>query len=469
LKLQFLGAAQTVTGSKTLISFSDKKFLVDCGLFQGPKEKRILNWEPFAHAKDISGVILTHAHIDHSGYIPKLVKEGFRGPIYCSQGTEDLCKIMLCDAGHLQEEDARFANRSGYSNHKPALPLFDEADAVESLKYFKAVERDVWHELIPGVSFRLLRSGHIIGSSFIQFSVETSNGSRIVTFSGDLGNGRLQTLKPPVSILESDYLILEGTYGDRVQSKTDPGPQLAEIINRVYSRGGVLVIPAFSVGRSQEILYLIRKLEDAGKIPKHPVYLDSPMANHATDIYLNHPEDHQLVLRNGELESPICTSSYFPVKSADESMLLCMKNGPMIVISAAGMLTGGRILHHLKHRISDSKNAVLFVGYQAEGTKGQLLQKGLADIRIHHETFSVEAEICTIDSLSAHADVDDIIAWLKGFKRPPKKILLNHGEPLALESLKNRIESELKFNVTIPKSNEVFNFSDDLIYRERVG
>lgn len=459
MKLQFLGAAQTVTGSKTLVSYGDKKYLVDCGLFQGPKEKRLLNWKPFENAADIDALLLTHAHIDHSGYIPKIVKEGFKGPIFCSQGTKDLCKILLLDSGKLQEEDARFANITGYSNHKPALPLYDQADAEKSLEYFKAIPRDEWIELTDKLNVRLLRSGHIIGSSFIQLSFQVQNGTKILTFSGDLGNGRSQTLKGPVSIGETDYLVLEGTYGDRKQPRNDPSTVLREIINRVAKRSGVLVIPAFSVGRTQDMLYLIRQLEDQNAIPKLAVYVDSPMANHATDVYLNHPEDHRLIVRDGTLVSPICTSHYETVKSPDDSMLLCMKDGPMIVISAAGMLTGGRILHHLKHRLPIKENAVLFVGYQAEGTKGRLLQQGIADIRIHHKTIPVEAEILTMEELSAHADADDTIEWLKHLRKPPECIFLNHGEPDALTAIASRIRQELGFKVVIPEPNKEIKLS----------
>lgn len=460
MKLQFLGAAQTVTGSKTLFTFGNKKYLIDCGLFQGPKEKRLLNWKVFEGAKDIDGIFLTHAHLDHSGYIPKLVKEGFRGPIYCSKGTFELAQILLQDAGRLQEEDARFANETQYSSHQPALPLYDENDAIKSFQFFKGLDRDHWYSVDSKVDLRLLRSGHIIGSSFTQLSFELENAVKILTFSGDLGNGRIQTLKGPVSVQESDFLVLEGTYGDRTQTKTDPSPRLAEVINEVHSRNGVLIIPAFSVGRTQEILFLIRKLEAENKIPKQPVYLDSPMANRATEVFIKFPEDHSPFLLENRLESPFTASHYTPVRSPDESMLLCMKNGPLIVVSAAGMLTGGRVMHHLKHRLGDERNGVLFVGYQAEGTKGRLLQEGLQSLRIHHEEVSVEATIYSMDSLSAHADADDIMEWLKGFKRLPSVIFLNHGEEKSLRALQQRIENQFPSKVIIPSPNSVYNLRD---------
>ncbi len=452
-----MGAAQTVTGSRTLLSYGGKRYLVDCGLFQGPKDKRLLNWEPFQDADKIDAVILTHAHIDHSGYLPKLVKEGFKGPIYCSEGTADLCEILLLDSAYLQEEDAKFANKTKHSRHDPALPLYTTHDAERALKQIKPVARDKWIQLAQGLSFIFKQSGHIIGSSFIQFNYQVENGSRLITFSGDIGNGRSEILRPPVAIQETDYLVLESTYGNRIQSRTDPGIILGEVINQVFEQKGVLVIPAFSVGRTQEILYYIRKLEDAGIVPKLPVFVDSPMANHATEVYLAHPEDHGLVFREGGLQPPICSTCYEAVKSVDESMMLCMRDGPIIVISAAGMLTGGRILHHLKHRLPDSKNIVLFVGFQAAETKGRLLQEGIIELQIHHQVVPVEAKIVTLDSLSAHADADDIMAWLKRFSKMPTKIFINHGELPASQALMERITKELGIECHIPNYNEMID------------
>ncbi|MCC6277556.1 MAG: MBL fold metallo-hydrolase [Oligoflexia bacterium] len=454
MKLRFLGAAQTVTGSKTLCTHRNRRFLVDCGLFQGAKPKRLLNWQPFQEAEKIDFVVLTHAHIDHSGYLPKLVKEGFKGPIYCSPGTRDLCEVLLLDSAKLQEEDASFANRTGHSHHRPALPLYTTRDAENALRLIQTVKQNDWVDLKDGLSLKLTRSGHIIGSSFVQLGLQGDYRSQLVTFSGDLGNGRSEIIKPPVSIPETDFLVLEGTYGDRLQPRGNVRDALRPLIHQIFERKGVMVIPAFSVGRTQEILYHLRVLEESRQIPTIPVYLDSPMANHATQIFLDHPEEHLLRFNNGELHSPICPSCYSAVKSADESMVLCMKDGPMIVISAAGMLTGGRILHHLKHRLPDRNNMVVFVGYQAEETKGALLQQGIPTIRIHHEEVAVDAEIKTIEALSAHADYQDILDWLKGLKQPPTKIFLNHGEPAALETLAQKIKATYNFNVMIPKPNE---------------
>ncbi len=419
---------------------------------------RAQNWDAFHDAKDLMAIFLTHAHLDHSGYIPKIVKEGFKGHIYSSQGTLDLCKILLRDAGRLQEEDAKFADRTGYSHHKPAIPLYDEIDAISSLNLFTALKQDEWHSINDDLNVRLLRSGHIIGSTFIQLGYKIdSDGYKTITFSGDLGNGRSPTLKPPLSISETDYLVIESTYGNRIHPKVKPSEEIEKIVNRVAAREGVLIIPAFSVGRTQDILYLLRKLEDENRIPKLPVYLDSPMATEATDVYIKHPEDHNLILNHRTLESPISTKNYKTVTSPDESMLLCMRDGPMIVVSAAGMLTGGRVMHHLSKRLSNSKNAILFVGFQAEGTKGRLLQEGIGELRIHHNVVPVEAEICTIESLSAHADQQDTLNWLKHLQKKPEMIFVNHGEVESALALAEKIKQEFGFNVCVPEKGQTFN------------
>lgn len=454
MRLKFLGAAKTVTGSRTLMRFNHHSFLVDCGLFQGPKAVRARNWEGPQGLENLSGVLLTHAHIDHSGYLPKLVRDGFRGPVFCSEATAELCKIMLLDAAHLQEEDARFANETKYSSHVPALPLYETKDALAAIDLLHPLPLNEWVELQPGIGFQFLRSGHILGSTFVQVQYSKGNASEILTFSGDLGNDRSKVIKPPVVISESDYLVLEATYGDRMQPRTDPLRPFGEIINRVIERNGTLVIPAFTVGRTQEMLYMIRELEQLKVIPKVPVYLDSPMAQDVTDLYLRFSDDLKLAERNQKLEAPFSPQDYREVKSADESMLLCMSDEAKIVISAAGMLTGGRILHHLKAKLPDEKSAVLFVGYQPEGTKGQLLRQGLRTIRIHHQLIHVEAEVLSLDSLSAHADSEDTIQWLKQFKRAPREVFLNHGEISGLEALRYRIQTELGWKARVVDQDE---------------
>lgn len=460
MKIKFIGAAMTVTGSRTQVQYNGARYYVDCGLFQGPREIREQNWQHDENASDLRALILTHAHIDHSGYIPRLVKQGFRGPIYCTQATADLCRVMLPDSGYLQEEDAAFANMKRHSRHDPALPLYTERDAVAALEYLRPVASDEWHPLEKGVSFRLMRSGHILGSSFVQFSYDNEHSSKILTFSGDLGNGRSVLLKEPVQISESDDLVLESTYGDRRQPRESLLAQLGAVINKVLKRGGTLVIPAFAVGRSQELLYLIHQLEEKGMIDKYDVYLDSPMALDATDLYLKHGEELKPEIVRDRTISPMRCTRFTPVRSADESMLLCMNTDPKIVISAAGMLTGGRVMHHLKSKLPDPQSGVLFVGYQVEQTKGYLLKNGLNSIRIHHQMVEVNAEIFSIDSLSAHADSQDIIEWVRGFSRKPKRIFLNHGEKNALEALKYRLVYELNIpNVIIPTPKEEFVLS----------
>jgi metallo-beta-lactamase family protein len=456
MKLQFLGAAKTVTGSRTLLTHRGKRILIDCGLFQGPKEKRLLNWEGFIDPKSVDAVILTHAHLDHSGYIPKFVKDGYSGPIFCSSATRDLCRILLQDAAHLQEEDADYANETKYSSHFPALPLYTAEDTLRALRLFRPIDREDWFPLFDHMQCRFLRSGHILGSRFVQIACDEVNGSETITFSGDLGNGRSRVIKPPLGNLETDTLILEATYGDRVQPREDPTIQLAPMISKVMARNGVLLIPAFSVGRTQEILLLIREMENQKTIPKCKVYLDSPMANHATDIYINHPEEHLLTIKGNEVSPPICTSDYTPVKSKQDSMSLCFKRGPMIVVSAAGMLTGGRVMHHLKSRITEKENAILFVGFQAEQTKGRLLQGGIKELRIHHQNYPVRAEIMTIDSLSAHADSLDTIEWLNSFRKLPRKIFINHGELNACTSLAAQLRLKFGVEVIVPSFSEEF-------------
>jgi metallo-beta-lactamase family protein len=456
MKITFLGAAQTVTGSRTLLEYHNHKYLMDCGLYQGPKEMRTLNWEATPYSNEIEHLILTHAHIDHSGLIPKFILDGFRGSILATKATCELCKIMLPDSGYLQEEDAYFANKTGHSKHKPALPLYTQKDATNSLKYFTARETNKWIELDESTHVRFLRAGHILGSSIVQFSLNHESGPNILTFSGDLGNGRSFILKDPETVTETDYLVLESTYGDRVQPKLDPCDYFAQTINKVIGRGGTLIIPAFAVGRTQELLYIIHKLEKENRIPIVPVYLDSPMAEKATNIYTF--LDGELKLNDSPNETfNFRTGNFKMVKSADDSMILCMSTEPKIVISAAGMLTGGRVLHHLKNHLPNSADAVLFVGYQAQGTKGLLLKNGLRKIRIHHQEVDVEAEIFSLDSLSAHADSDDIIRWVKNFTRPPKKVFLNHGEVNGLQALKYRLIHEANIQeVVIPSHGESF-------------
>lgn len=454
MKIRFAGAAETVTGSRNIISYGNRHILIDAGLFQGPKDSRNLNWYPNINAKKIDAIILTHAHIDHTGLVPKLYREGFRGKIYCTKATRDLCEIMLLDSAHLQEEDAHFANKAGYSHHIPALPLYTVEDAKNSLELFVTAERDATITIFHGLTARFTRSGHILGSSFVELSFLLDNDYQTITFSGDLGNGRSKIIKPPCFIQETDYLVIESTYGDRLQSRIDPKISLGEIIKDVARKQGVLVIPAFTVGRTQDLLHLIKLLEEENSIPALPVYVDSPMANAANKIFLNHPEEHLLMIENGSLVAPISPSQFTAVTSMEDSKRLMKKDGPMIIITASGMLTGGRVMHHLKERLPDSKNTILFVGFQAINTKGRLLQEGIKTLRIHHEEIPVNAEIKTIEGLSAHADYQDTLDWLAHLRRRPKMIFINHGEKIAAESLKKKIEERFNFPCYIPRYME---------------
>ncbi len=457
LKMKFWGAAREVTGSKTELTYQGRRYLVDCGLFQGERRLREQNWADLPHAAGIEAVVLTHAHIDHCGYLPRLVKQGFRGRVYCTDATAALVGVMLRDAAHLQEEDAAYANESGHSSHRPALPLFTLEDAERAIRLLTPLQRGAWTELCPGLSFRLIRSGHLLGSSFAQFSFRAGENNRLLTFSGDLGSERSLVIKGPDTVEESDYLVLEGTYGDKAHRPEGVENKLAELIKRVHSRKGTLLIPAFAVGRTQELLHMINTLESAGKIPSVPIYIDSPMALKATELYTRYEDDLRPVIDGRQLISSMDESRFIPVLTPQQSKALMAKRGPMIIISAAGMLTGGRVLHHLRARLPHRSNAVAFVGFQARGTKGRLLLHGIDRINIHHEAVPVEAEIVSLDGLSAHADSRELVAWTSRFRRPPGKIFLNHGEPEALQSLAYRLRGELGLlDVVIPHPGEEY-------------
>lgn len=436
--LDFLGAAGGVTGSRTLVRFDGYQVLLDCGLFQGPKDIRQKNWDPvLMPEKKVDAVVLTHAHLDHSGFLPRFFKQGWRGPVICSEGTADLLPVLLRDAAYLETEFANYANKTGYSNHRPALPLFTIEDVEKVLQQIRPQKRDIWIQLASDVSVRFVNAGHIIGASIVQFALAHKNGTKILTFSGDLGHPRSLTMRPPDPIQETDVLVLESTYGDRLHVRNDAVHELAEVALKTFQRRGVLVIPAFAVGRAQEVLYIIKLAEDAGLIPKVPVLLDSPMSKIATKVFFDHPEDHKegLQFTRGTTEDRFLPSKFETTISADDSLLACMREGPMIVISAAGMLNGGRILHHLKSRLPHAENTILFCGYQAEGTKGRTLQDRpdhLSKLRIHHKEVPIEAEIATIASLSAHGDFQDIAEWLQRMSKPPSHVLINHGEPPAM-------------------------------------
>ncbi len=445
MKLTFLGATGTVTGSKYLLEHAGTRTLIDCGLFQGLKELRLRNWAKLPiDPASIDTVLLTHAHIDHSGYIPRLVKHGFNGRVLCSAATLDLCSILLTDSGYLQEADAERANRHRYTKHKPALPLYLRRDAETSLKQFKAVDIGKPYDLGGGQTFTLSRSGHILGSTFIQIT----DGHTTIVFSGDIGRAADPVMQSPAQIQNADYLVLESTYGDRLHGDSDPQERIGEIIRDTTARGGSVVIPAFAVGRSQSILYYIYQLKKAKAIPASmPIFLDSPMAINATQLLHDHANDHRLTKR---LCAEVCGVAEY-VHTADESRALGSTNGvPVVIISASGMATGGRVLHHLKHFIGDPRNTILFTGFQAAGTRGARLLQGETEIRIHGRMWPVRAQIDVLHNISAHADYGEILDWLGHFQQAPRRVFVTHGEPEAASSLKTKIEERFGWDTVVP-------------------
>jgi metallo-beta-lactamase family protein len=452
MKLQFIGATGTVTGAKYLLTADKKNYLVDCGLFQGLKTLRLRNWHPMPFdPKSVEAVVLTHAHIDHSGYLPLLVKNGFRGKIYATEGTRDLCRILLPDSGHLQEEDARYANKRGFSKHHPALPLYTEEDALASLSFFEAVPWGRKVALSKNLSFAFHPAGHILGAAWAELYAH----GRSVVFSGDLGRQKNIVMPPPASPLRADYLVVESTYGNRLHPPDNPQETLKELINKTVGRGGIVLIPAFAVGRAQEILYLVSRLKKTKAIPDVPVYLNSPMAVKATRIFCDFVGEHALTPEECE---DLCEAAQF-VTDMEDSKRLNARRDPAIVISASGMATGGRVLHHLKALAPDPKNLILFAGFQAAGTRGEAMVHGAEAVKIHGEMVPVRAEVVSLETLSAHADADEILAWLKTFSGPPKMTFLTHGEPLAAEALRKRIEEELRWPCVIPDYLESFDLA----------
>lgn len=443
MKLTFLGAVGTVTGSKYLLSCDNKKILVDCGLFQGLKELRLRNWNPLPiDAASIDAVILTHAHIDHSGYLPLLIKRGFRGKIYCSAGTRDLCEILLPDSGYLQEEEAEIANKLGYSKHKPALPLYTQQDGVDAIKYFHIVPYGKRIQLTPNFSFELLSAGHIIGANMVKIIYE----HRTLVFTGDLGRPNESVMKPPVYINETDYLVIESTYGNRQHEKDHPKNYLKEVINKTISRGGSVVIPSFAVGRSQALLYYIYLLKKEKAIPDVPVFLDSPMAIDSTHILLEHRDLVRLTEEECRGLNHVATF----INTAAESEQLDRSAMPKIIISASGMATGGRVLFHLETYLPNERNTILFTGYQAMGTRGDRLLRGEKEVKMHGKMVPVRAEIALLSNTSAHADYHEMLEWLSHFSRAPKKVFITHGEENAAKALKQRIEDRFHWQCVVP-------------------
>lgn len=444
MRLQFLGAAGTVTGSKYLLTRGNESLMVDCGLFQGFKPLRLRNWaEPSFDPSTVGAVVLTHAHVDHSGYLPLLVKKGFRGRIYASEATAELCRILLPDSARLAEEDAERANRRGYSKHKPALPLYTERDAEAALRHFVTVDFDAPFMPVESLKVRMKPAGHILGAA----TLGISDGRTEIVFSGDLGRPNDPIMYPPEPVEHADYLVLESTYGDREHEKQDPAQQLAEIVRRTIGRGGALIIPAFAVGRTQEILYAIAKLKAEGKIPAAlPVYLNSPMAQDTTNIYQRHHREHRL--SNQECEAMHRVAKF--VTSIEESKALNLNGDPKIIIAGSGMATGGRVIHHIAAYAPKEKNTICFVGFQAGGTRGAAMLAGAKEVKIHGEYIPVNAEVVEIGNMSAHADASELLDWLKGFRKAPKRTYITHGEPMAADALRLKIQDKLGWETHVP-------------------
>lgn len=456
--LRFLGAAGTVTGSRFLLEVKDSKYLIDCGLFQGGRSEKALNWEAFPFPPEqIDAILLSHAHIDHVGYLPRLVQQGFRGPVYVTEASQALMQIVLPDSARLQEQDAAYANKSSYSHHQPALPLYTTADAEATMKLLHGIPFD--HPLeLDGVTATLRPAGHILGSATLDVVISGDGGSRHIVFSGDLGRYASEVMRPPTNLAEADVLLIESTYGDRLHSDEPIEDVLADSLDYIVQHAGVLLIPAFAVGRTQEVLYYIRKLQEKGRIPDLPVFIDSPMAVDTSHIYCRFGDDHNLDINllMDEKECPLqCRDTRF-VRDVEESKLLNTRPGPSVIISASGMCNGGRIMHHLKWRLPDKRNAILFVGYQAEGTRGRLLLEGKKRIFIHGEEVPVQARIIQAQALSAHADRNELLRWLSGFVKPPRRTFIVHGEPKSSQVLLEHICNRFGWEASVPGIGEAY-------------
>ena len=445
VNITFLGGADTVTGSKYLVRHGDHSLLIDCGLFQGFKQLRLRNWNPLPITPDaVDAVVLTHAHLDHSGYLPLLIKEGFNGKVYASTGTRDLCRILLPDSGHIQEEDAAFANRHGFSKHAPALPLYTRQDALDCLPHIKAVDIGATFQPIPGWRVTLRSAGHILGASSVLLEV----AGRRILFSGDLGRPDDMLMNPPEPPPAADTVLIESTYGDRVHPRENLLDELGPALQRLAARGGVAVVPVFAVGRAQALLHAIALLKARGEVPRGlPVFLDSPMAVHTTHLFEHHPGEHRLNAK----EVHALTHSATMVNSTDESKALAARHGPMVILSASGMATGGRVLHHLTHHAGNRRNMVILTGYQAPGTRGATIASGAKAVRIHGRDVPVNAEVVQLESASAHADAEQLLRWLRAMPHPPDQVYVVHGDMQASDALRARIEHELGWRAMVPE------------------
>lgn len=452
-ELTFLGAARTVTGSKYLLDAGGARVLVDCGLFQGLKDLRQRNWEAFpVPPASIHAIVLTHAHLDHVGYLPRLVAQGFRGTVFCTAGTADLCRLVLPDSAHIQEEDAKQANKHGYAKHQPALPLYTAADASRALSQIHPVSYGSRLDIARGVSVEFTPAGHLLGSAFVTCTLA---GGRRILFGGDLGRFGRPVLPDPGVGGASDLALVESTYGDRDHEPDDEGRALAEVIRDTAERRGKVIIPAFAIGRVEELLYWVRRLEREQRIPVLPVYVDSPMATDALKFYTARVAELDADMRPAQKEvSTFATARFQTVASPQQSKELTASRRSAIVISASGMATGGRVLHHMEAALPDPKNTILFVGYQAAGTRGRTLVDGAREVRIHGRMIPVAARIAKIDSMSAHADRNEILRWLGALPSQPGRLCLVHGEPAPMDALKSLIERRLGWNAHAPNHGE---------------
>ena len=452
-QLRFLGATDSVTGSRYLVEAGGKRILVDCGLFQGYKVLRDRNRTPFpVQPRSIDAVLLSHAHLDHTGYVPALVRDGFTGPVYATEGTTELCTLLLPDSGHLQEEEAKYAYEHGSSRHSPPVPLYTAADAVRSLDSFRAQGFDTPLELGGGISATFLPAGHILGAAQIRLDV----GQHSVHFTGDLGRTDDPLMFPPRGLGAANILVTESTYGNRKHSSLDPELQLGEIITRVAKKNGVIMIAAFAVGRAETLMLHLSRLRRKNAIPDIPVYLNSPMAIDASGMYQRHPDEHRL--KEQEYEDMYKVAKM--TRTVDDSKLLNLRGGPMVIISASGMLTGGRILHHIAEYGTDPKNVIILSGYQAGGTRGAALAAGERQLRIYGEDVRIRAEVIQMESLSAHADSDGLIEWMRAAEREPRMTYITHGEPEASDALRIRIKRELGWRVRVPEHFESISLED---------
>jgi metallo-beta-lactamase family protein len=456
-ELTFLGAARTVTGSKYLLTHGKSTVLFDCGLFQGLKELRLRNWEDLPiPASSIAAVVLTHAHLDHVGYVPRLVKQGFKGPVFCTSGTAELSQLVLPDSGRIQEEDARQANRHGYSKHSPAMPLYDEADAHRALTHFHPVSFHRQIEVADGVTVEFKGSGHLLGSAYV---VTRLSGGKTILFGGDLGRYARPVLPDPEDAVHADVVLVESTYGDRDHPADDQGNELAVVIRETAARGGKVVIPAFAIGRVEELLYWIRRLERERRIPVLPVYVDSPMASEALRFYTQRVHeldpDMQPSGKPGAHDvSTFATARFQVIASPQQSKELTASRKSGIVISSSGMATGGRVLHHLAAALPDPRNTVLLVGFQSEGTRGRQLLEGATEVRIHGMPVPVRARVAKLNQMSGHADRGEILRWLRTLPAPPQRLFLVHGEPAPMDALKATIKNELGWDAATPQHLE---------------